>query len=82
MTDELTFEQAREELETIVRKLEDGRTSLDDALRLWERGEQLHALCQAKLDQAETRVAELVARMGPPPAESQFGWKFPDRLLR
>ncbi len=68
MSDELTFEQARAELEAIVKQLEDGRTSLDDALRLWERGEQLHALCQAKLDQAETRVAELVARMGPPPA--------------
>ncbi len=71
MNDELSFEQAREELEKIVQQLEDGRTSLDDALRLWERGEQLHALCQAKLDQAETRVAELVARMGTPPPDPQ-----------
>lgn len=71
MSDELSFEQAREELEKIVQQLEDGRTSLDDALKLWERGEQLHALCQAKLDQAETRVAELVARMGTPPADQE-----------
>jgi exodeoxyribonuclease VII small subunit len=61
----MTFEQARAELEQIVRRLEDGQISLDESLKLWERGEQLHALCQAKLDQAETRVAELVARMGP-----------------
>ena len=75
MNDEITFEQARNELEAIVRRLEDGQTSLDDALQLWERGEQLHELCRAKLDQAEERVAVLLARMAesraaatPPPA--------------
>jgi exodeoxyribonuclease VII small subunit len=67
MSAEPTFEAAREELEQIVHKLEDGRTSLDEALALWERGEQLHALCRAKLDQAETRVAELLERMGKTP---------------
>ena len=61
---EFTFEQARAELEQIVRKLEDGQTSLDESLELWERGEQLHALCLARLNQAEERVAELLARMG------------------
>ena len=63
MNDEITFEQARNELEAIVRRLEDGQTSLDEALQLWERGEQLHELCRAKLDQAEERVAVLLARM-------------------
>jgi exodeoxyribonuclease VII small subunit len=63
VNDEITFEQARNELEAIVRRLEDGQTSLDDALQLWERGEQLHELCRAKLDQAEERVAVLLARM-------------------
>jgi exodeoxyribonuclease VII small subunit len=63
VNDEITFEQARSELEAIVRRLEDGQTSLDDALQLWERGEQLHELCRAKLDQAEERVAVLLARM-------------------
>ncbi|MDX6549054.1 MAG: exodeoxyribonuclease small subunit [Gaiellales bacterium] len=63
MNDEITFEQARNELEEIVRRLEDGQTSLDEALKLWERGEQLHELCRAKLDQAEQRVSELLARM-------------------
>jgi len=77
VNDEMTFEQARDELEAIVRRLEDGHTSLDDALKLWERGEQLHELCRAKLDQAEERVAVLLARMAesradagsPPPAD-------------
>jgi exodeoxyribonuclease VII small subunit len=64
---EPTFEEARDELEEIVRKLEDGRTSLDEALTLWERGEALHALCRAKLDAAEERVAELLERLGRSP---------------
>lgn len=61
---EPTFEQARDELEQIVRRLEDGSTTLDEALTLWERGEALHALCRAKLDQADRRVAELLERLG------------------
>jgi len=68
VSEEPTFEQARDELEQIVRKLEDGSTTLDEAIGLWERGEQLHALCRAKLDQAETRVAELLRRMGDSPS--------------
>ncbi len=64
---EPTFEEARDELEEIVRRLEDGRTSLDEALTLWERGEALHALCRAKLDAAEERVAELLERLGRAP---------------
>ena len=67
MSDEMTFEQARAELEQIVRRLEDGQISLDESLKLWERGEQLHALCRARLDAAEERVAELLARLGRAP---------------
>jgi exodeoxyribonuclease VII small subunit len=54
-----TFEQARGELEQVVRRLEDGNTSLDEALALWERGEELYRICAAKLDSAEERVAKL-----------------------
>jgi exodeoxyribonuclease VII small subunit len=54
-----TFEEARSELEQVVRRLEDGNTSLDEALTLWERGEELYRLCAAKLDEAEERVAKL-----------------------
>jgi exodeoxyribonuclease VII small subunit len=66
VSEEMTFEEARAELEQIVRKLEDGQTSLDESLKLWERGEQLHALCVARLNQAEQRVDELLARLDRP----------------
>ena len=54
-----------------MRRLEDGSTSLDEALALWERGEQLHALCRARLDAAEERVAELLDRLGRAPGAGQ-----------
>jgi exodeoxyribonuclease VII small subunit len=57
--EELTFEEARAELERVVIALEDGKTSLDDALALWERGEALYRLCRRKLDDAEQRIATL-----------------------
>jgi exodeoxyribonuclease VII small subunit len=60
---ELTFEQAQVELEQIVDRLEQGQASLDEALQLWERGEQLYALCRAKLDAAEGKVEELARRV-------------------
>jgi exodeoxyribonuclease VII small subunit len=57
--EEPSFEAARAELEQVVRRLEDGNTSLDEALGLWERGEELYRICAAKLDAAEERVAKL-----------------------
>jgi exodeoxyribonuclease VII small subunit len=69
VNEELGFEEARDELEQIVRKLEDGSTPLDEALALWERGEQLHALCRARLDAAEERVTELLERLGRSPGQ-------------
>jgi exodeoxyribonuclease VII small subunit len=69
-----TFEQARTELEQVVRRLEDGNTSLDEALALWERGEELYRLCAAKLDEAEERVAKLSeALQGARPADQEAG---------
>jgi exodeoxyribonuclease VII small subunit len=60
---EQTFESAQAELEQIVARLEQGQASLDEALRLWERGEQLYAFCRAKLDGAQGRVEELARRV-------------------
>ncbi|MGH3009220.1 MAG: exodeoxyribonuclease VII small subunit [Gaiellaceae bacterium] len=57
-----TFEQAQTELEQIVERLERGQVPLDEALALWERGEQLYAVCRAKLDAAEGKVEELARR--------------------
>ena len=52
-----TYEQARDELATVVARLEAGGLTLEESLRLWERGEELAALCQAWLDAARERVA-------------------------
>ena len=61
---EPTFEEARAELERIVAQLESGQTGLEDALALWERGEELYRLCVGKLDAAEAKVEELRSRAG------------------
>ena len=60
---ELTFEQAQTELEKIVERLEQGQASLDEALALWERGEQLYVFCRDKLDGAQGKVEELARRV-------------------
>lgn len=61
MSDELTFEAALIELETIVSKLEDGQLSLDDSLALYERGQQLSTHCQKVLESASLRIEKLTA---------------------
>lgn len=53
---QLSYEQARDELVEVVRRLEAGQTSLEDALRLWERGEALADRCQTWLDSARARL--------------------------
>ena len=50
------YEQARDELAVIVQRLESGAASLEESLALWERGEQLAAICQAWLDGAKAKV--------------------------
>ncbi len=52
----LSYEQARDELADIVRRLEQGGDSLAESLTLWERGETLAALCQHHLDGARARL--------------------------
>jgi exodeoxyribonuclease VII small subunit len=53
---ELSYEEARGELATVVERLEAGGTSLEESLALWERGEELAAVCQRWLDGARTRL--------------------------
>jgi len=54
--DELSYEQARAELASVVEKLEAGGCTLEEALALWERGEALAAICQQRLDGARARL--------------------------
>lgn len=54
--DSLSYEQARDELARIVTALETGRSTLEESLTLWERGEALAARCQEWLDAAQLRL--------------------------
>ena len=60
---ERTFEDDQRELESIVQRLEGGEASLDEAIALWERGEELYRVCSAKLDAAHGRIEELAKRV-------------------
>lgn len=70
----MKFEEAEKELAQIVERLESGNVPLDDAVALWERGEELYKLCLERLDTAQGKVEELARRVessrpaGAPPA--------------
>jgi len=59
--DQPTYEEAREELVDVVRRLESGGTTLEDSLALWERGEKLAQTCQRWLDGAQKRLEAAVS---------------------
>ena len=59
--DHMSFEQALTALEEIVTKLERGDVPLDQSIALYERGEQLRAACQNRLDSAQARIEKIVA---------------------
>jgi exodeoxyribonuclease VII small subunit len=56
----MSFEDALAELEQIVRGLEGGQQKLEDAITAYERGAALRKHCEAKLAEAEARVAAIV----------------------
>jgi exodeoxyribonuclease VII small subunit len=55
----LSFENAIEELETIVRRLEEGKVPLEESVAIYERGESLKRRCEELLRQAEARVDKI-----------------------
>lgn len=62
----ISYEAARDELADVVSKLESGKATLEESLKLWERGEELAKICQdwldgakAKLDKVKSEVDEL-----------------------
>ena len=59
---EMSYEQAREELVTVVRTLEGGNLPLEESLRLWQRGEELADRCQAWLDGARETLNKAQAK--------------------
>ena len=56
---EMTFEQAMSELEKIVTQLERGDVPLEDSISLYEKGAELKKRCEAKLKEAEQKVAAI-----------------------
>ena len=56
-----TYEEAREELIDVVRRLETGGITLEESLALWERGESLATTCQDWLDGARRRLDAVMA---------------------
>jgi exodeoxyribonuclease VII small subunit len=58
--EQMPFEEAIEELETIVEQLEDGDIALEEAMERFEQGLGLVEACRSKLDQAELKVEELL----------------------
>jgi exodeoxyribonuclease VII small subunit len=60
------FEQARDELTDLVKRLEAGGLTLEQSLALWERGEQLAAICEDWLEGARARMAAALARREDP----------------
>ena len=57
--DQLSFERAIEELETIVKRLEEGKVPLEESVAIYERGEALKRRCEHLLRQAEARVEKI-----------------------
>ena len=66
---ERTFESAQRELEEIVERLERGQASLDEAITLWQRGEELYRFCREQLDAAHGKIEELARRTAADPSE-------------
>ena len=56
---EMSFEEAMKELETVVAQLERGDVALDQSINLYERGAELKKRCEAKLKEAEEKVAAI-----------------------
>ena len=59
---ELGYEEARDALTEIVAKLEAGNLTLEESLALWERGEQMAAICRERLDGARARLDAATGR--------------------
>jgi exodeoxyribonuclease VII small subunit len=57
----ISYEQARDELAAVVRRLEAGGLTLEQSLDLWERGEKLAAICAEWLDGARARLTTAMA---------------------
>jgi len=63
----LPFERAIEELETIIKRLEEGKVPLEESVAIYERGEALKSRCEELLKAAEARVEKITLDAGGKP---------------
>ncbi|MDQ4078388.1 MAG: exodeoxyribonuclease VII small subunit [Chloroflexota bacterium] len=73
--EEMTFEEAYEQLEQVVERLEAGAATLEEALQLYERGTALSQHCSILLEKAELRVSQLQDRADGGLDEEPFEWE-------
>lgn len=70
----LSFEAALKRLEEIVRKLESGEASLDEAIALYGEGDRLKQQCESRLQAAQARIEQIqLGRDGAPAGTAPFG---------
>ena len=69
---ETSFEAALKRLDEIVRQMEQGNSSLEDSLRLFEEGTDLVRQCGAQLDQEEQKIVRLMKGPDGMPVEMEF----------
>jgi exodeoxyribonuclease VII small subunit len=69
-SENLSYERARDELIIIVQRLESGDLPLEQSLALWERGEELAAICQAWLDGAKAKIEAARTKGAESPGET------------
>jgi exodeoxyribonuclease VII small subunit len=67
----MPFERAIEELESIVKRLEEGKVPLEESVTIYERGEALKKRCQELLTQAEARVEKITLDAGGKPTGTE-----------
>src|SRR5438552_17437679 len=67
----MTFERAIEELESIVKRLEEGKVPLEESVAIYERGESLKQRCEELLRQAEARVEKITLDAAGKPSGSE-----------
>ena len=69
----LSYEQARDKLAAVVKRLEAGGLTLEQSLELWERGERLATVCGEWLDGARARLAAAMAARGEDTGKAEAG---------
>jgi exodeoxyribonuclease VII small subunit len=67
----LTFEKAMEELESIVKRLEEGKVALEESVTIYERGEALKRRCDELLRAAEARIEKITLDSGGKPTGTE-----------